>query len=91
MFIIIVKIPALRDVYGSQWLRRHASNVGGMGSIPGQGTKIPHAMWPKKKKKKKSHFDLRKFLGTKREGKNTLSSPLPESVKQLPASSQWKL
>ena len=50
MFIIIVKIPALRDVYGSQWLRRHASNVGGMGSIPGQGTKIPHAMWQKKKK-----------------------------------------
>ena len=26
-----------------QWLRLHASNAGGMGSIPGQGTKIPHA------------------------------------------------
>ena len=24
------------------------SNVGGMGSIPGQGTKIPHGVWPKK-------------------------------------------
>ena len=91
MFIIIVKIPALRDFYGSQWLRLHASNAGGMGSSPGQGTKIPHPMW-QKKKKKKSHFDLKKFLGTKREEKNTLSSsPLPESVKQLPASSQWKL
>ena len=89
MFIIIVKIPALSDVSGSQWLRLHASHVGGKGSIPGRGTKIPHAMW---QKKKKSHFDLRKFLGTKREEKNTLfSSPLPESVKQLPASSQWKL
>ena len=26
-----------------QWLRRHASPAGGAGSIPGQGTKIPHA------------------------------------------------
>ena len=26
-----------------QWLRLHASNLGGVGSIPGQGTKIPHA------------------------------------------------
>ena len=27
-----------------EWLRLHASNAGGAGSIPGQGTKIPHAM-----------------------------------------------
>ena len=26
-----------------QWLRLHASNAGGAGSIPGGGTKIPHA------------------------------------------------
>ena len=25
------------------WLRLHTSNVGGMGSIPSQGTKVPHA------------------------------------------------
>ena len=25
-----------------QWLRLHAPNAGGLGSIPGQGTKIPH-------------------------------------------------
>ena len=34
------------------WLRLHASTAGGMGSIPGWGTKIPHATrktWPKKK------------------------------------------
>ena len=39
-----------------QWLRLHASTAGGTGSIPGCGTKIPHAMWhgQKKKKKKKS-------------------------------------
>ena len=27
-----------------QWLRLRAPTVGGMGSIPGQGTKIPHAV-----------------------------------------------
>ena len=32
-----------------QWLRLHAPSAGGMGSIPDQGTKIPHATWPKKR------------------------------------------
>ena len=27
-----------------QWLRLCVSNAGGLGSIPGGGTKIPHAM-----------------------------------------------
>ena len=31
-----------------QWLRFGASTAGGMGSIPGWGTKIPHAPQPKK-------------------------------------------
>ena len=35
-----------------QWLRLSASTVGGMGSIPGQGTKIPHAARCGQKKKK---------------------------------------
>ena len=34
-----------------QWLILRAPNAGGMGSIPGRGTQIPHAAWPKKKKK----------------------------------------
>ena len=33
-----------------QWLRFHAPNTGGRGSIPGQGTRIPHAIAKKKKK-----------------------------------------
>ena len=39
------------------WLRLHASTVGGMGSIPGQGTKILHAMQhgQGKTKRKKNH------------------------------------
>ena len=36
-----------------QWLRLHAANVGGTGSIPGRGTNILHATWRGKKKKKK--------------------------------------
>ena len=32
-----------------QCLRLQASTAGGMGSVPGQGTKISHAMQPNKK------------------------------------------
>ena len=28
-----------------QWLELHTFNAEGVGSIPGQGTKIPHAGW----------------------------------------------
>ena len=43
-----------------QWLRLHASNAGGMGSIPGQGTKIPHIVWLGEKSKKKINKRRRK-------------------------------
>ena len=33
-----------RDFLGLKWVRLHASTAGGVGSIPGQGTKIPQAM-----------------------------------------------
>ena len=36
----------------AQWLKRCASNVGGTGLIPGQGTKILHILWQKVKLKK---------------------------------------
>ena len=36
-----------------QWLRLHAPNAGGMGLIPGQGTKIPHAAWRSQRGEKK--------------------------------------
>ena len=34
-----------------QWLRLRTSTAGGAGSIPAQGTKIPHDAQPKKKKR----------------------------------------
>ena len=36
-----------------QWLGLHASTAGGTGSIPGQGTKIPHALWHDQKQNRK--------------------------------------
>ena len=34
-----------------QWLRLQTSKTGGLSSIPGQGTKIPHVVWCKQKVK----------------------------------------
>ena len=39
-----LKLPLLGTFLVVQWLRLHASTAGGMGSIPGWGTKIPQAM-----------------------------------------------
>ena len=45
-----------------QWLRLCASTAGGVGSIPGQGTKIPHASLPGQKIKKKTKTLLELYL-----------------------------
>ena len=41
-----------------QWLRLLAPNAGGMGPIPGQGTKIPQATWRDQKKEKRKEDSL---------------------------------
>ena len=41
-----------------QWLRFHAFIAGGTSSIPGWGTKIPHAAWCGQKKKKQTISDF---------------------------------
>ena len=38
------------------WLRFHISNAGGMGSIPGQETRVPRGTHTKKKKKEKKRY-----------------------------------
>ena len=47
-----------------QWLGLCVSTAGGLGSIPGRGTKIPHARatWPKKKRKEKKRIKELVFL-----------------------------
>ena len=44
------------------WLRLHATNAGGMGSIPDQGSKIPHAVWYSQKKKTKQNTTLKTYF-----------------------------
>ena len=46
----------VRTSLAVQWLRLHASNVGGTGLTPDQGTKILHASEAKKNKKRKDQF-----------------------------------
>ena len=43
-----------------QWVRLHAANAEGMGSIPGQGTKIPHAVKCSQKINNNSNFKIKK-------------------------------
>ena len=50
---IIKKKSKNFDFLEIQWLRLCVSTVGDAGSVSGQGTKIPHAQWQKKKRKKK--------------------------------------
>ena len=39
------------------WLRLHSSSAGDMGSVPSQGSKIPCALQPQKRKK--NYYDLK--------------------------------
>ena len=47
-----------QDSLKVQWLRLCISNAEDTGLIPGQGTKIPHAMWPKKRGEKEEMLSL---------------------------------
>ena len=58
-----------------RWLRLCASNAGGVGSIPGQGTKTPHATkhdqkTRTKKKKKKPKGNRKTYIGKLFSGKS---------------------
>ena len=41
---------------GSPLVETSSSNAGGLGSIPGQGVKIPHSSWPKKQNIKQKQY-----------------------------------
>ena len=51
MFTVVLKIN-YRDFSGGPVIKTRTSPVGGIGSIPSQGTKILHVMWRGQKKKK---------------------------------------
>ena len=50
IFFKALKMRVLGNSLVVQWLRLHALMAEGLGSIPGQGTKIPQATWANKKK-----------------------------------------
>ena len=50
-----------------QWLRLHASTAGGAGSIPGRGTKIPHAAWHSQKNEKENSLYNKKTVSEYRD------------------------
>ena len=47
VYFLLTLISVFRDFPGSPVVKTSPSNAGGAGSIPGQGTKIPQASWPK--------------------------------------------
>ena len=49
-----LRIPRTGTSLAVQWLRFYLPSTGGTVSIPGQGTKIPHATAKKKKEKEES-------------------------------------
>ena len=55
------KTPQNRDFPSNPVVKTSPSNVRGGGSIPGQGAKIPHALWPKTQNIKKQKQYCNKF------------------------------
>ena len=45
-----------RDFPGGPVVKTLPSNAGGAGSIPGQGAKLPHALWPKHQNIKQKQY-----------------------------------
>ena len=46
--VIILKRKDVWDFPGGPFVGTSPFTVGGVGSIPGQGAKIPQALWPKR-------------------------------------------
>ena len=66
-----------------QWLRLRASTARGMGSIPGQGSKIPHGAWWDQKKKKKKKLRM--------EGQECFPHPdFPTPLNGSPLTTCWR-
>ena len=58
MNLCVIKTHRSGTSLAAQWLRLHASSAGSISSIPGWGTKIPHAVQPKKKTQNKTKKNM---------------------------------
>ena len=54
LVLLLIEIEKSRNSLVVQWLGLCASNAGGTGLIPGQGTKMPHAAWHGRKTNKQT-------------------------------------
>ena len=58
---MVVPFPKMskRDFPGGPVVKTSPSNAGGVGSIPVQGTTIPHALWQNKQTNKKKTQNIK--------------------------------
>ena len=52
----LLKKEMTGDFPGGSGVKTSPSNAGGVGSIPGRGAKIPHALWPKNQNIKQKQY-----------------------------------
>ena len=62
-----LKKESLGISLAAQWLRTSPSDAGGVGSIPGRGGGIPHALWPKDQGMERRQY-CNKFSGDFKNG-----------------------
>ena len=55
-----------RDFPGDPMVKTSPFNAGGMGSMPGQEAKIPHALWPKNQNRSKFNKNFKNGLHLKK-------------------------
>ena len=69
---------SIRDFPGGPVVKISPSNTGGVGSIPGQGAKIPRASWPKSKNRKQKQY-CNKFSKDLKKKKYSIKQMAPRS------------
>ena len=65
-----------------QWLGHHDSTAGDTDSTPGRGTKIPHALWTKKKEKENRQKENTKTISCSFENINKINKTLTKLIKK---------
>ena len=80
----------VRDFPGSLVVKTSPSNAGGASLIPGQGTKIPHASWPKYQNVKQKRY-CNKFSKNLKKKKDTSHCTCAVSKQALELSAMVKM
>ena len=72
-------MPMRETSLAVQWLRLLASRTEDLGSIPGQGTRVPQVVRPTKKKKKRLPLRDERYIGLRIH--HTLGKPVLKILK----------